>query len=216
MKKYAMMMLLFAVALVAGGCEGKEEPMPETAVASIVTYESTREQTSVFTYTDNLGQLITLTAAWAGNEELKPGARVLIYYRAEAYGVSGSISLLSVTPVPGGEPVVADAAAIPASEALQQCTAWLSGNYLNLSSVITFQGNASEVSLYVDEATEAWQMPSVYVVVRAGAENLSPGAERSLYASWNVAAFTGRDTFEGFNVYFTDAANKTQTIKITK
>lgn len=217
MKHSVMSLVLLVGTLLFGGCEGKEPELPETAVASIVTYESTDNGTSVFTYTDGDGRLVTLTASWGGRDELKPGARVLIYYRAEQYGVSGTVALLSVVPLPGGEPKRADDAdAVPSSEPLKECSAWLSGNYLNVSSVVTFAGDAAEVALYVDATTADRQIPSAYVVVRAKAEDAPMAAERQLYASWNVASILADPDNRGLDIYFTDSSNTQKVINITR
>lgn len=217
MKHCLISIILLFGALVLGGCDSKEPELPETALASIVTYESTADGTTLFTYTDGEGRLIELTAAWGGSEALKLGARVLIYYRAEAYGESGSVELLSVVPLPGGEPKrAADADAVPKSEPLRSCEAWLSGNYLNIGSVITFAGDAAEVGLYVDASTAESETPSAYVVVRAKAENAPLSAERRLYASWDVASILSGDAARGLDIYFTDSSNTLKVINITR
>jgi len=216
MKKFSLLMLLLVAALSFAGCEGKEPEQPETAVASIVTYESTEGSSSVFTYTDNAGGLITLTAAWKGAADLKPGSRVLIYYRAEAYGVSGPVSLLSVVKIPGGDPKPAEKTGIPKSEPLKQCAAWLSGSYLNLSAIVALTGKASEVGLYVDEATLAGAVPTACVVVRADGGSVEAGVEKRLYASWDVSTILALAGNEGLNVCFTDSSGNESIINITR
>lgn len=186
-----------------------------TAVASIVTYESTTDGVTVFSYTDGNEDLITLTAAWTGNEELKAGKRVLIYYTASNYGVSGQIDLLSVVPLPGGVPKVAAVDSIPKSEPMQECSIWRSGQYLNLSSTVTFGGAAKEVSLYVDEATSSLQIPTAYVVV-VPEDYAGLGVERSLYASWDISSIISAQGCEGLKVIYTNSANQPTEIKINK
>lgn len=205
---------IIILSLVLVSCKGEEETAPLTAVASIVTYESTENGVSTFTYTDSQESLITLSATWNGNDELQPGARVLIYYTADEYGVSGAISLLSVTRLPGGVPVVAPAADIPRSESLQQCSLWRSGEYLNISATINFAGNASQVALYVDEATAELQVPTAYVVV-VPEDYSSPGVERSLYASWNISDILSAPNFEALKVVYTNSANNPSELTIT-
>lgn len=214
MKKFVNILVAVIVAAVFAGCEGKEDPAPETAVASIVTYIETSGEVSTFTYTDNQENLITLTAAWSGNEELTPGRRVLIYYRAETYGVSGQITLLSVVPLSGGAPKIAAEADIPRSVELKECAIWRSGNFLNLSAVVTFGGDAKAISLYIEEETAALQVPTARVVVESDYANL--GAERSLYASWDLTDVFTASNFEGLNVIYMDSSNQEKTIKITK
>lgn len=214
MKKLVYILVAVVAAALFTGCEGKEEPTPETAVASIATYVETSGEVSTFTYTDNQEQLITLTATWGGNSELKPGRRVLIYYRAEAYGVSAPITLLSVVPLPGGEPKIAAEADIPQSVELKECAIWRSGNFLNLSSVVTFGGDAKAISLYIEEETAALQVPTARVVVESDYSNL--GAERNLYASWDLTSVFTASKFEGLNVIYMNSSNQAQTIKITK
>jgi len=211
------LLYLFAVAVMLSlaSCEGKEEGMPQTAVASIVTYESTVNGVSTFSYTDNRGDLITLAAKWGGKDDLKAGARVLIYYTAEQYGVSGDIALLGVTRIPGGTPKTVPGVLIPESEPLQQCAVWRSGNYLNLSSTITIEGNPDEISLYIDEATARLQIPTAYVVVTP-ADYSTIGVERTLYASWDISKVLSAPDCEGLKVVYTNSANQPTVIKIEK
>lgn len=214
MKSYANILFL-VLSVILAGCKGKEPEAPMTAVASIATYESTADGVSTFSYTDNNNDLITLSAAWGGNADLKAGKRVLIYYTASQYGVSGEISLLSVTPLPGGAPKQAPLTAIPKSEPLQQCSVWRSGQYLNLSSVVTFGGAAKEVSLYIDESTANKQIPVAYIVVVP--ENyVGLGVERALYASWDISSIIAAPDFEGLKIIYTNSANQSTEIKIDK
>ncbi len=207
--------LFFILALILTGCSGKEPETPMTAVASIATYESTADGVSTFSYTDNNNDLITLSAAWKGNADLKAGKRVLIYYTASEYGVSGQISLLSVTPLPGGAPKQVDLTEIPESEPMQQCSVWKSGQYLNLSSIVTFGGAAKEVSLYIDESTSNQQIPDAYIVV-VPENNGVVGVERALYASWDISSILAAPDFQGLKVKYTDSANQLTEIKIDK
>lgn len=213
--KKLLFIVAVAVMLSLSACEGKEEGTPVTAVASIVTYESTVNGFSTFSYTDNLGNLITLSAKWSGNEDLKAGARVLIYYTAGQYGVSGDIALLGVTRIPGGTPKISNKVLIPDSEPLEQCSIWRSGNYLNLSSTITIEGNPNEVSLYIDEATTRQPEPTAYVVV-APADFSTIGIERTLYASWDISEILSAPHVEGLKVYYNNSANQPTVIKIAK
>ena len=202
-----------ALMLLLASCESKEEGLPLTTVATIVTYESTANGYSTFSYTDNRENLITLSAKWGGDEELRAGARVLIQYTAERYGVSGDIALLGLTRIPWGVPKTVNKVLIPESEPLEQCSIWRSGQYLNLSSVVTINGNPDEISLYVDAATARSPEPTAYVVV-GPTDYSTVGVERTLFASWDISDILSAPGFEGLKVVFTNSANQPTVIKI--
>lgn len=196
------------VVLLLSGCKGEESGEPMTAVASITTYEgTTSEGISTFSYTDNKHELITLSARWNGNEGLKAGRRVLITYKAEQYGVSSDIILYSVSPIPGGEPKYEEKAAIPTqSEPQRQVSAWISGSYLNLSSIVTFGGVAKSVSLYVDKNTQDLQVPIAYIIIESDHSSLA--AERALYASWDISALLAEPRFEMLKLIYVGTNNQ--------
>ncbi|MCM1310064.1 MAG: hypothetical protein NC301_03445 [Bacteroides sp.] len=195
--KYLLLALIPALA----ACKGTEPDGPQTAVASIVTYESTVDGETTFTYTDNNEDLITLTANWGGNSDLAAGNRTLIYYVADEYGVSGPISLLSVTRLPGGAPKFCAAdARLPQSEPMTQTSIWRSGTYLNLSSMVSFPGNATEVALYVDESTKDDPYPTARIIVSADYVGL--GVQRALYASWDISSLLSAPGCQGLTVIY--------------
>lgn len=215
-KLLQVILLIVLLAPLFGGCAGADDPMPETAVVTIVTYESTADGTALFTYTDGDGRLVTLTAPMAPNSDLKPGCRVLICYRTDQYGASGPVTLLTVTKIPGGEPKLSEDAAIPPSEALTQCVMWRSGNYVNMSSTVTFAGSAREVSLYVDQSTLALPVPTARVVVAAAASQPVDGVERRLYASWNLQSVFDAPGNEGLNILHTAPDGEEKLIEISR
>lgn len=204
--KYLPLLLLLALA----ACKGSEPGSPQTAVASIVTYESTTDGESTFTYTDNNDDLITLTAKWHGNSDLTAGSRALIYYVADQYGVSGPISLLSVVRIPFSAPkILVPGATLPKSEKLNECTLWRSGNYLNISAIVTFPGKAAEVALYLDETTAKQPYPTAYVIVTSDYSDL--GVERALYSSWAISSILSAPNCQGLNIIY----NETNQLTIT-
>lgn len=207
-------MLLAALAM--GGCTSEEPSAPETAVASIVTYESTSGGTSVFSYTDGNDETVTLTGSWSGRDDIAPGSRMLIYYRTPAYGMSGPVELISIMPVPGGNPETSDADAIPPSEPLGRCVMWRSGQYLNLSATVSFAGKASMVALCIDALTTDRPQPTAHVVVRSAADTPVGSAERQLYASWNIASILESAANEGLKVVYTDSRGTDSEIIISK
>lgn len=206
-------MLLAALAM--GGCASEEPSAPETAVASIVTYESTSGGTSVFSYTDGNDETVTLTGSWSGRDDIAPGSRMLIHYRTQAYGVSGPIELISIMPVPGGNPETADAGDITPSEPLGRCVMWRSGQYLNLSATVSFAGKARKVALCVDASTAGLPQPTAHVVVTAAADSPVGSAERQLYASWNIASILEAPANEGLKVVYTDSRGNESEIIIS-
>lgn len=198
MKKLFLFIALTIVVAVAG-CKGTEEPNVVPVVASIATFEGSADGLSTFSYTEGDGSLVRLTAAWNAPEELKKGMRVLIYYRAEEYGVSAEIALLSVARIPSGKVEVAPRADIPQGVDMSEARVWRSGQWINLGAIITFSGDARAIDLIVDRATLTDTIAQAYVVVLSG-EDAIPAAGRQLYASWDADSILNIPELRGINV----------------
>lgn len=212
MKKIVLYIALCVAMLGVAACsEDGGSTESTTTAANFVTYEGMLAEGSVstFTYTDSVGDLITLTANWSAPSTLEIGQRMLIIYTAEEYGVSTAIELYGISALPGGD--IKYSESVPVSEAMSRFAVSRSGNYLDFSAVIAFSGDAQEISLYVTDP-EA-DVPTLYFVVRAQSTAID-AAERVLYASWNLESIAGLANKSAVNVVFTNIANSQQTITV--
>ena len=197
--KKLLLFIAIAAAVVIAGCSASEEPASAPLVASIATFNGSANGLSTFSYTEADGSTVELTAAWNAPEELPVGARVLLYYRAEQYGVSAEIALLSVARIPSGKVEVASRSEIPASANVSQARAWRSGEWINFGAVITFSGNLRELSMIVDSATLSDSIALAYVVVLPATDAVA-SADRQLYASWNADSILKIPELRAINV----------------
>lgn len=220
MKKTLTYLCAAAVALASASCsKSNEEPLPDPAIYDIVTFDGVtpddKAPLAIFTYqVKDDSPVITLSANWNAPDELKPGTRLLLAYTTETPGESGPIAIKGLSIIPGGD--IRPTATVPASEPIRLRSLWRSGNYLNLNSVITISGEASEISLYVGEETLADAVPQAYVVVGMGNGGIDTSAPRQLYASWNIESVWSLPTVTGLNVNYVDAAGHPQSILISK
>ncbi len=214
MKRTLFYLILVALTLGFAACSHTKDPGPAVTAVNIVTYESTLADGSVstFTYTDAKGDLITLSANWKAPESIKPGRRMLITYAADEYGVSGPVVLYGIQPLPGGDIVCR--ADVPGSEPLSGVAVSRSGNYIDFRGVVSFTGDAEEISMYAPDVDA--EVPELYVVVRRKADGVvGNGAPRTLYASWSLESVGGFAEKTAFNVVYTDISNRPQTITVT-
>lgn len=216
MKKLYLLFALIAAATLAA-CHGTEEPAGPQTVASIVTFDGTDNSgISTFSYSDAEGDSVKLYAAWtAPDDRLKPGNRALIYYQANDYGVSAQVQLTAVMPIPSGKAEIAAASDIHRGEPLSQARVWRSGRWLNLASVVTFSGDAKEISLLAEATTLSRPTVDVYIVVGAAPDS-RPSAQRQLFATWNIGDLLDDPGCEGINVFYTAPNNELKSILIKK
>ncbi len=188
-------LLIITVALLSG-CKGTG---PETAlptVASIVTYEGSKDGVAEFSYVEADGRTVRLYAAWNAPADFTDGRRALIHYQAAEYGVDSEIILSAVVPIPMGKAeVVTD---VPNGVDLLEPRAWRSGDWLNLGAKVTFSGDAKTIGLLVKEETLSQPVPEAYVVITA--TNDGRAAERQLYATWRIDSIMELPGVEGLKV----------------
>lgn len=192
---------------VLGGCSRGDNPVPEPIVSNIVTYESTTADGSVSTFSFRAvddSPLITISANWKAPSDLAVGSRLLAYYVTDNPSESGPVELKSLVRIPGGALRDSTDIAAPSGEPLGMQAMWRSGTWLNLNASIYFNGEAREISLYVDPATADRAEVEAYMVVKARAD--SPVTEtvvpRLLVASWDIAPLWNRPTLARLKVNY--------------
>lgn len=187
--------MIATVALMTG-CKGTGPETQLPTVASIVTYEGSKDGIAEFTYVKADDQTIRLYAAWSAPSDFNDGRRALIHYQAAEYGVDSEIILSAVIPIPMGEAEVAEN--IPAGVNLIEPRAWRSGKWLNLGAKVTFSGDAQSLQLLVKKETLSQPVPEAAVVVIATDDGRA--AERQLYATWRIDSILNLPGVEALKV----------------
>lgn len=192
------LLALIVIAFGLWSCKGSDEAPQLPTVASIVSFDGTRDGLSTFSYVEG-NETVHLTAAWVAPEDFKAGQRALIYYQAEQYGVDSSIALLQVAKIPMGLPLITDE--IPQGVELYEPRAWRSGNWLNVGAQVDFPGQARSIQLLVKEATIDRAFPEAYFVVEA--DQPGSAARRQLYASFRIDSLLSTGAAEGLKLTLT-------------
>lgn len=194
MKK--LLFLLFITAAMMAGCKGTGPETTLPTVASIVTYDGSKDGVAEFTYVEADGQTVRLYAAWNAPADFSEGRRALIHYQAPEYGVDSEIILSAVIPIPMGKAEVAEE--IPTGVNLIQPRAWRSGEWMNLAANVTFSGDAKSIRLLVKKETLTQPVPEAAVVVTATDDGRA--AERQLYATWRIDSILNLPGVEALKV----------------
>ncbi len=193
--KKLLFLLILTVALLAG-CKGTGPETVLPTVASIVTYDGSKDGVAEFTYADADDQTVRLYATWTAPADFNAGRRALIYYQAPDYGVDSEIILSAVIPIPMGQAEVAEQ--IPAGVDLLEPRAWRSGQWLNLAAKVTFSGDAKSLQLLVKKETLSQPVPEAAVVITATDDGRA--AERQLYATWRIDSILNLPGVEALKV----------------
>lgn len=193
--------------------------IPDNLCADFVTFVSTNDNGSVFTFRKSGDSgLITLTAPVKVDvNQLKPDTRVIIQYipsGGQQPYQSGPINLYGITRIVNGGVEQKPLSTITTwgYNTLNMMTIGRSGKYLDVWAEAAFGGNPKRFVLAADQATLEDEYPQLYLVFVADDEI---ARIRPLYASFDLSSVWDLSTSKGVKVNY-NTASGTETLTLQK
>lgn len=217
-----LLAILFTITLGLGvtSCNKDDNggmPIPDNICADFVTFVSTNDQGTVFTFRKSGdSDLITLTAAVkVDTEQIKPGSRVIIQYvpsgGQEVYQ-SGPITLYGITRIlnDGIEEEDMETIASWGHDPINVHTIARSGQYLDLWAEANCGSKPKRFVLVADKATLENEYPELYLIFVTD-DDL--GRTRQIYASFDLSKVWDLETSLGAKLtYYTGSGTETMTL----
>lgn len=213
---------IIAICLLSTSCNSDDNGgggIPDNLCADFVTFVSTNDNGSVFTFQKSGDSgLITLTAPVKVDvNQVKPDSRVIIQYipsGGQQPYESGPIDLYGITRIINGgvdkEPL--STITTWGYNTLNMMTIGRSGKYLDVWAEAAFGGNPKRFVLAADEATLEDEYPQLYLVFVADDEF---ARIRPLYASFDLSSVWDLSTSKGVKVNY-NTASGTETLTLQK
>lgn len=193
--------------------------IPDNLCADFVTFVSTNDDGSVFTFQKSGdSELITLTAPVKVDvNQIKPDTRVIIQYLpsgGQQPYQSGPIDLYGITRIVNGGVDKEELSTITTwgYNTLNMMTIGRSGKYLDVWAEAAFGGNPKRFVLAADEATLEDEYPQLYLVFVADDEF---ARIRPLYASFDLSSVWDLSTSKGVKINY-NTASGTETLTLHK
>lgn len=200
-------LLICTIILALCGCKSNKADEPDKSYMTLVTYAGTDEalQVSTFTYQAiDDSPLVTLTANWVAGEELTPGERVYLTYYADAYQVSGPVTIRNISPVIGWIPSESEGPIDLGNAKITPVTVWRSGPYLNARINAWITRDPVTVKFALDKLTAADPMPTYYLSVNQTNINQIEAYNRSATISYDIADVWNAATCKGVRIVYRD------------
>ena len=204
--KKTITLLIAIIALVLSSCNISYPEADDTGYMDIVTFVSTTSNSATFEMQQrDDSPVITYVARdlSVDTEYCPSGTRLLLAYTpisGEPYK-SGYIHVLGMQGVYNAE---VKQSAIPHdwdADGIFMLEMWRSGNYINVSSVITSVDVPKRYDLLVDPATFDDEFPQLYVVFENAKTNET---ERAYFASFDIKSLLDKSTCRGVVVNLKD------------
>lgn len=221
-KTFFALAAFFSLCLMSTSCNSDDNGgggIPDNLCADFVTFVSTNDNGSVFTFQKSGDSgLITLTAPVKVDvNQVKPDSRVIIQYipsGGQQPYESGPIDLYGITRIINGgvdkEPL--STITTWGYNTLNMMTIGRSGKYLDVWAEAAFGGNPKRFVLAADEATLEDEYPQLYLVFVADDEF---ARIRPLYASFDLSSVWDLSTSKGVKVNY-NTASGTETLTLQK
>lgn len=217
---FAALIICF-LGLFSSSCnsESNQQYVPDNICYDFVTFVSTSENGSVFTFRkSNDSNLITLTAAVKiDTEKIKPGTRVIIQYvpsGGQAPYESGPINLYGIALITNGDVEAKPLTEIESwqNERFKMQTITRSGNYIDVWFEAALSQKPKRFMIVADEATMDNEYPELYLVFET---DRNMGNIRQVYGSFDMSKVWEQPSCKGVTVHY-NTYNGNETVKFEK